>query len=189
MKITGLVLAGGYSQRMGTDKSALLLNDGRTLVQRQVDVLQQSGITDVLVARRRDQTAAQVPARTVFDIAIESGPMAGVAAGLATIRDGMLFMIAVDMPYVTTTVVRQMMALSSQGRGVIPHRGKSIECLIGVYPRELASAATARVAAGRLRVREFAALAEGMGLAMRWEIPQRLLSEFRNWNTPEDVTK
>jgi molybdopterin-guanine dinucleotide biosynthesis protein A len=80
-----------------------------------------------------------------------------------------------------------MISLASPGRGVVPHRGKSIECLIGVYPRELASLAAARVAAGRLRVREFAALAEGSGRAMRWEIPQRLLPEFRNWNTPEDV--
>jgi molybdopterin-guanine dinucleotide biosynthesis protein A len=70
---------------------------------------------------------------------------------------------------------------------VIPHRGQSIECLMGVYPRALAPLAAARVAAGRLRVREFAALAEGSGHAMRWEIPQQLLPEFRNWNTAEDV--
>jgi molybdopterin-guanine dinucleotide biosynthesis protein A len=172
---------------MGTDKSALVLADGRTLLQRQVDVLRQSGIAEVLVARRRDQLSAPVPARTVFDVATDSGPMAGVAAGLAAIHDGMLFVIAVDMPYVTPAVVRQMIALSSQGRGVIPHRGQSIECLMGVYPRALAPLAAARVAAGRLRVREFAALAEGSGHAMRWEIPQQLLPEFRNWNTAEDV--
>ena len=188
MRMTGLVLAGGHSQRMGTDKSALVLPDGRTLLQRQVDVLHQAGIADVLVARRRDQSPAPTPTRTVFDIATDRGPMAGVAAGLASIRDGMLFVIAVDMPHVSTDVIRQMVVLAAQGRGVIPHRGRSIECLTGIYPQRLASLAASRVASRQLRVREFAALAEGSGHAMRWEIPLRLVPEFRNWNTPADVS-
>jgi len=187
MHVTGLVLAGGYSQRMGKDKSALVLPDGRSLLQRQVALLHQSGIHEVLVARRRDQTAAPVAARTIFDIVHDRGPLAGIAAGLATIREGVLVVIAVDMPFMTATTLRAMIAVASPSRGVVPHRGASIECLVGVYPRTLAKLAAQRVAAGQLRVREFAALAEGMGRAMSWEIPPWCLPEFRNWNRPEDV--
>jgi molybdopterin-guanine dinucleotide biosynthesis protein A len=172
---------------MGTDKSTLVLSDGRTLLARQVALLWQAGVDEVLVSRRRVQPPVPGPGRTLIDSSPDSGPLAGVATALAAMRGELLFVIAVDMPHVSTAVVRQMISLASPGRGVVPHRGKRIECLIGVYPRELASLAAARVAAGRLRVREFAALAEGSGRAMRWEIPQRLLPEFRNWNTPEDV--
>jgi molybdopterin-guanine dinucleotide biosynthesis protein A len=189
MRITGLVLAGGHSRRMGADKSALVLPDGRTLLQRQVGLFSQSGLDELLVARRRDQAPVAVAARTVFDLAHDSGPLAGIATALGAMRGDLLFVVAVDMPYVTPAVVRQMIVLASPGRGVVPHRGASIECLIGVYPRELAPFAAARVAAGRLRVRDFAAIAEGMGAALRWEIPPRLVPEFRNWNTPGDVQR
>ena len=116
-------------------------------------------------------------------------PLAGISAGLDAMRGELLFVIAVDMPHVSTDVIRRMISLSSPGRGVIPHRGKGIECLIGIYPRALAPLAARRVASRRLRVREFAALAEGMGQAIRWEIPPRLVPEFRNWNTPEDIQR
>ncbi|HUG12739.1 MAG TPA: molybdenum cofactor guanylyltransferase [Opitutaceae bacterium] len=187
MHITGLVLAGGHSRRMGTDKSALVLSDGRTLLARQVDLLRQAGVDEVIVSRRPGQPPIAVPAQTLIDCAPDSGPLAGIATALAAMRGELLFVIAVDMPHVSTAVVRQMISLASPGRGVVPHRGDSIECLVGVYPRELAAMAAERVAAGQLRVRDFAAIAEGMGAAMRWEIPERLVPEFRNWNTPEDV--
>ncbi|HEY5551182.1 MAG TPA: molybdenum cofactor guanylyltransferase [Opitutaceae bacterium] len=185
--MTGLVLAGGYSRRMGTDKSALLLPDGRTLLARQVALLRQAGVDEVLVARRRDQPAAAPHARTVFDIVHDHGPLAGIAAGLRSVREGVLFALAVDMPYLTTDTLRHMISLASTGRGVVPHRGGTIECLIGIYPCDLATLAASRVAAGQLRVREFAALAEQSGRAMHWEIPDRLTAEFGNWNKPEDV--
>ena len=187
MRVTGLVLAGGYSRRMGADKSALVLPDGRTLLRRQVALMQQAGVAEVLVARRRDQPPVAAPARTVIDIVHDHGPLAGIAAGLAQIAGGALLFLAVDMPFVSTAVLRRMIDLSTSGCGVVPHRGKGIECLIGVFPQTLAALAASRVAAGRLRVRDFAAVAEMSGHAMRWEIPPRLIPEFSNWNKPEDV--
>jgi len=188
MRVTGLVLAGGHSRRMGTDKSAFLLPDGRTLLQRQIAVLRQAGVAEVLISRRAAQVPVSAGARIVIDRAPDSGPLAGIAAGLATIRAGVLLVLAVDMPHVSTTVLRQMIALASIGRGVVPHRGNGVECLIGVYPHSLAALAARRAASGQLRVREFAALAEVSGHAMRWEIPERFLPEFENWNKPEDIT-
>ena len=189
MRVTGLVLAGGYSTRMGSDKSELKLPDGRTLLQRQVDVLLQSGVDEVLVSRRGDQPAVGVPARVVVDEVRDRGPLAGIAAGLNAISEGVLVVLAVDIPFISVEALQAMIALATDDRGVVPHRGNSIECLVGVYPKSLAKIAAARVAEGKLRVREFAAWAEENGHAVPWEIPERLIPEFKNWNRPEDVTK
>jgi len=187
MRVTGLILAGGHSRRMGTDKAQLRLSDGRTLLERQVALLRQSGVDDVVVSRRRGQTPVSVPAHMLWDASPDSGPLAGIATAMTAMRGGILVVIPVDMPHLSTDVIRQLMRLSSSGRGVVPHRGRTIECLVGVYPQTLSNIASARVASGCLRVREFAAIAEGMGLAMRWEIPPRHLHAFKNWNRPEDV--
>ncbi|WP_366524749.1 cyclic pyranopterin monophosphate synthase MoaC, partial [Nannocystis sp.] len=51
----GLVLAGGRSTRMGTDKAALIHPDGRSLARRTYDLLAGAGCVDVVLSLRHDQ--------------------------------------------------------------------------------------------------------------------------------------
>ncbi len=189
MRVTGLVLAGGHSRRMGADKSALVLHDGRTLLQRQVDVLRQAGVAEILVARRRDQPPVNAPARTVIDLVPDSGPLGGIAAGLAAINDGVLLVLAVDVPRISTDFLRHLIALSAPWRGVVPQIGPIDQHLVATYPRTLAPLAAGLVRAGRNSVRGFAGRAMVSGSLMHWEIPGRFAAEFVNWNKPEDVQR
>lgn len=189
MRVTGLVLAGGHSRRMGTDKATLVIEDGRTLLERQVALLRESGLDEVVISRRRGQPSVETSARVLLDEAEDSGPLAGIATAMAETNADLLLVIPIDMPFLGKEVIRQLLALASPGRGVVPHRGDTIECLVGLYPCTLASLAASRVAAGQLKVREFAAIAEETGHAIRWEIPPELVPAFRNWNKPEDVEK
>ena len=80
--MSGVVLAGGASRRMGRDK-ALMELDGEPLVARAVRLL--SGVcSDVAVAsgdgRRLD--GAGLGVRQVADVVPDAGPVAGIAAGL-----------------------------------------------------------------------------------------------------------
>lgn len=188
MRVHGLILAGGHSRRMGADKASLVMRDGRTLLQRQVDLLHQTGAVEVLVARRRDQHPVAVPARTVIDCSPDSGPLAGIAAGLGAIRDGVLLVLAVDMPHVSPALLRHLIALSAPWRGVVPHTASSVECLAAVYPHTLAPLAASLVAAGRNSVRNFANLAAVSGQLLCWHTTGRFTGEFANWNTPADIS-
>ena len=81
-QIDAIVLAGGASRRMGTDKAHIVI-DGRTLLQRSIDAVVGAGAERVVVVGLRGELEA-LPAqvRTVPDSAPGSGPLGGVVDGL-----------------------------------------------------------------------------------------------------------
>ncbi|MBR3585763.1 MAG: NTP transferase domain-containing protein, partial [Oscillospiraceae bacterium] len=76
--ISGIVLAGGFSKRMGTDKAELKLG-GMTLLELQVRKLQQIGITDIMVSGYGKPVEGT---RAIEDIYPHKGPMSGIHACL-----------------------------------------------------------------------------------------------------------
>jgi molybdenum cofactor guanylyltransferase len=88
--VTGIVLAGGRSSRMGRDKAALKL-DGQTLQNRCVAVLREC-FPEVLVIRHDD-----VPGL---------GPIGGLATALR--RAPEVFVVACDMPFLNAGLIREM---------------------------------------------------------------------------------
>jgi molybdopterin-guanine dinucleotide biosynthesis protein A len=93
--LTGLVLAGGRSRRMGTDK-ALLTVDGRPLVSHVAARLATSCPT-VLVAPG-PRRLLQVVWQQVDDRVAGAGPLAGILGGLAAAKTPLVAVVAVDMP-------------------------------------------------------------------------------------------
>lgn len=88
--MTGVVLAGGKSSRMGRDKSGLKL-DGQTLQDRCVAVLREC-FPEVLVIRDDD-----VPGL---------GPIGGIATALRRVPE--IFVVACDMPFLDAARIRVM---------------------------------------------------------------------------------
>lgn len=106
-KISGLVLSGGRSSRMGTDKSALDYR-GQPHLHYMVGLL--GGFCDkVFVSTRKDQSIAEgqnsLPDR--FEIA---GPMNGILSALTVRPDCAWLITAVDMPNVDADVLKLLIA-------------------------------------------------------------------------------
>jgi len=89
LNFTGVVLAGGRSSRMGRDK-ALLAIDGRTLLDRAIELLREAGATKVLVSGDRP---GGIP-----DMTPGLGPVGGIASVLSQVDDGAFVVMPVDMP-------------------------------------------------------------------------------------------
>ena len=69
----GVVLAGGQSSRMGSDKANLILKN-KTLLQNACELLTAAGASDVLISRNVQSTTAQY----IADIYPGSGPLGGL---------------------------------------------------------------------------------------------------------------
>ncbi|KGM52296.1 hypothetical protein N792_04070 [Lysobacter concretionis Ko07 = DSM 16239] len=94
---TGVVLAGGRSSRMGRDK-ALLDWHGRPLLEHMQALLREAGAARVIVSGPYGGLA-------VPDRAPGKGPMGGIASIAATLPDGVLVLVPVDMPRLTPTML------------------------------------------------------------------------------------
>ncbi|MDP8977916.1 MAG: molybdenum cofactor guanylyltransferase, partial [Actinomycetota bacterium] len=128
--MTGLVLAGGDSTRMGRDKALLRLG-GRTLVERAVAVL--ADCCDPVLVASGD--GRRLPGPGVEQVADRSGagPLAGILGGLERSPHPLVAVVAVDMPYASAAVLR---ALAAQWRGepaVVPSVAGRLEPLHAVW--------------------------------------------------------
>jgi len=98
---TAIVMAGGDSQRMGSDKASLLL-DGQTLLHSVIATMQQL-FPQVIVSVRQPRAGIDLP--QVCDEQPDGGPLAGLVASLGQITTPWAFMVACDMPFVVPEVV------------------------------------------------------------------------------------
>ncbi len=186
--LSGLVLAGGQSTRMGRDKAALKLPDGRTLLQRQVDLVRAAGAGSVLVSVQAGSEFTGEGVRVVVDGLPDAGPLAGIAAGLSAAPAGLVLVLAVDMPAITAAHLQMLLALATPARGVVPVFDGQIEPLVAVYPSTLAASAEARLAAGQRAVHGWVRSEAAGGNMLLWDAPPDWAGALRSWNTPEDVS-
>ena len=97
--VYGLVLAGGESRRMGSDK-ALLLNDGETQLARAVRLLQ-AHTEKVFVSARVSQSGDSERNRfpQILDRYQDMGPLAGILSAMETEPSVSWLVLACDRFY------------------------------------------------------------------------------------------
>ncbi len=186
MKVSGLVLAGGASRRMGRDK-AWLEWEGRPLVERAVAVLRQSGIEEVFISGRADADYGGLGCPVLLDAAPGQGPLGGIVRGLQECGAPLVLVLAVDLPRMVPEVLRGLLAHVEGGVGVVPVREGELEPLAAVYPEACAELAAGRLRRGERSVRGFAEACGQAGAIRQWVVPAGLGGAFANWNRPGDL--
>jgi len=103
--VWGLVLAGGESRRMGSDK-ALLKRDGHTQLGRSVELLERH-VERAFVSARAEQ--AGEPERSRFPQIVDRysgiGPVAGILSALQENRNVSWLVLACDLPNVDDATI------------------------------------------------------------------------------------
>jgi molybdopterin-guanine dinucleotide biosynthesis protein A len=184
--MSGLVLAGGASRRMGTDKAQLVVGT-EPLVVRAVRTLAQV-CTDVVVASGDGHRLDHLGLRQVADAIPGAGPLCGIAAGLEGAHHERVAVLAVDMPWASPGVLRLLAALWDGEAAVVPVVGGRWEPLHAVWARSAAPRLTERLEAGDRSVRG-ALTALGVRLAGEdeWRAVEPAATFAANLNTPDDV--
>lgn len=156
--LLGLVVCGGMSRRMGSDK-ALLDLAGVRLVERAIAAL--DGVVDqVVLATGREARYGETGLECVLDEVADAGPLAGLVAGLEFARQRGatgLVVTACDTPRASGAVYR---ALSNSwqdcsGDALLLQTSEGQEPLIAIYGPRCAAAAKRALDAGRRRMTAF----------------------------------
>jgi molybdopterin-guanine dinucleotide biosynthesis protein A len=193
--IAGIVLAGGASRRMGTDKAALRMPDGEVLLDRAVRHLTEAGADEVVVATGTAGRLGELPWTEVGDGAHAGrGPLAGLLAALSLLagadRPPLALVLAVDLPFASPTVLRWLAReLAVTGvPGLLPLAAVAArpQPLHAAYqPAAVAPHLAASLAAGELRVLRALAAAGAVQVA----VPGADRDWHRNVNTPLDLRR
>ena len=146
-QITGIVLGGGRSRRLGGSRSKLLTHIGGKLVLARVADTLKMVCTELVLVVRPDQEG-DVPdlgialnMHVVTDTEPYKGPLAGIHAGLAASTTPLSFVVAGDHPFVSRNLVTAMAATASADgpenlSAVVPRTDGILHPLHAVYPRE-----------------------------------------------------
>lgn len=184
-----VLLAGGQSQRMGRDKALLPLPDGRVLWQRQLAVLQELAPAELFISGpARDGFPPDIP--LLPDDAPGLGPLAGIAAALATIQSKRLVVLAVDLPSMTAGYLRGLLDDDGPGvssQGIVPQlRGGFLEPLAATYPKTALVAAQGGLRRADRSLQTFARVLIDSGQVRARPVSSADTGLFVNWNEPGD---
>src|SRR5512138_3186509 len=131
--VTGVVLVGGRSARMGSDK-ALLTVEGRPLYRIALDALRGAGLSRLLLAGGGRARFEEEAVAVVEDVHPGSS-LGGLHAGLLSAGTGWIFALACDMPSPSPGLIRQLLSLREGFDVVIPGRDGRLEPLFAAYSR------------------------------------------------------
>lgn len=176
--MSGIVLAGGLSSRMGQPK-ALLTLEGKTLLQRQADKLRALGIEDLMISGGFELPGA----RTIVDEYPQRGPLGGLHACLKAAESERCLVLSVDVPLIPVSALAHLCRAHSEGITVLCHGGDE-EPLIAVYDSGVHGIIAPMIESGGAPVRRLRERAV-------WNrFDYRGPSDFlQNCNTPEDFER
>ena len=103
--ITGIILSGGKSSRMGKDKGFLTFN-GKSFIQHSIDALKPV-VTEIIIVS--DNKKYDVFGLKRIEDAIENaGPLAGIYSGLKYSNTDYNLVLSCDIPLINTTILQKL---------------------------------------------------------------------------------
>ena len=182
--VTGVILVGGRSRRMGRDKILLPVN-GVPIISTIHDKLE-SLFQHILVIGHHRPEFDDLNITSHDDILPNCGVLGGIYTALALSNTPYIFTVAGDMPNLSEELIAKVARHRSRCDAVIPRSASGMEPLFAVYSRTCRDPIRENLEAGQLKV--LRALG-GMKVdsPMVPEPPEGSPDPFANINTPEDL--
>ncbi|MDA8217023.1 MAG: molybdenum cofactor guanylyltransferase [Dehalococcoidales bacterium] len=130
--VSGAVLAGGKSTRMGADKAGLRVGD-ETLLGRVVARL--AGVVEEVFVVGRVPTELPSSVRAVSDLRPGAGSLGGIFTALSFAQGSRCLVVACDMPFLNRRLLAYLLDLSPGYDVVIPRDDGNVEPLHAVYAK------------------------------------------------------
>lgn len=153
MKTTGIIMAGGKSSRMGTNK-ALLKIDEITVIERIANELKKC-VDEIIIVTNHMDNYRFLGYPMVEDIYKEKGPMGGIHAGLLASNTEKNLVVACDMPFISADLGRFLLNQLDEYQVVVPDIDDQFHPLFAAYKKELARPMEEALKNDQLRIRFF----------------------------------
>ena len=186
--ITGVVLGGGQSRRMGQDKRVLEWEGVRFLDK---VCLTMGELFDevLLVTATEDYPCTHLPVRLVTDAIPRKGSLGGLYTGIMEASYPSVFVVACDMPFLNTLVISRICTLPESDVVMVKH-STGLQPLHGRYSKRCYPILEQMVQEGNLRIQS---LVHHSSLSVQL-IEESMFRDidphgysFLNMNTPSDL--
>ena len=186
--MTGVILAGGKSRRMGRHK-LFVKAGGVSLFHRVYSVLYQI-FPEIIVVANDPECFQSYPVRVIPDIFPNKGALGGLYTGIKNASADSSFCFAGDMPFLNIRLIRAMMKKYEEGDVIIPKTSDGLQPLHAIYSKKCLTPIEGLLSRGNLKIIDFFRGLTVIYIAER-EIRSYdpMLISFLNINTKEDLRR
>mgnify|MGYP001392302733 CR=1 FL=1 len=183
-QVTGAILAGGRSSRMGRNK-ALLDVAGLPLIERTYRTMAEL-FAEVIVVTNTPRDYVFLPCPLVGDVYPNVGSIAGVHSALQHSTNETIFVVPCDMPFLEPRLIRQLCAQNGDWDALVPVSARGVEPLHALYRRRCLPQLETRLLSGRKQLLGFLRSVETRYVDVDASLSASAEPLFCNLNTPQD---
>jgi len=186
--MTGVILAGGESTRMGKNKALIEIN-GKRIIDRTVSLFREV-FDDVLLVTNTPLDYIELKVRIVTDLVSGKGSLGGIYTGLFFSSSPKAFFVGCDMPFLDRRVIQYFLGLAQTADIVVQRTKDYWQPLHAIYPRTLLKPIERLLQQGELKI-----IKTYQGMRVREVTGEELkrfdpdLHTLSNFNTPEELKK
>ncbi len=177
--ICGGILAGGKSSRMGTEKG-LQTFKGKSLILYSIETLKPFCSEFLISSNNIAYHQFKFP--LVKDVVPDCGPLGGLLSLLRKMSKEYLFVLACDMPFVTSETIKLLLEGIDTTECIVPKTEDKIEPLCAIYSRSLISKIEKQIATGDYSMHTLI-----MNSTRKFVHFEEEFTEFRSINTPGEL--
>lgn len=149
-EITGIILAGGKSSRMGRDKGLLPLH-GQPFVQHIINAL--NPLVERTLIITANEAYQQFECECYADLYPNGGPLGGIYTGLSYSKTKHNFVLSCDVPLVASALLEDMLSLHNGQKTItIAQEDQQLLPLIGLYHQACMPAFLKKIEQGKLKL-------------------------------------
>jgi len=183
MNTCGVILSGGKSSRMGTNKSLLTI-DNQPVIQKISEELKQCN-DEVIVVSNQHETYDFLGLKQISDRHTGKGPLAGLETALYHVNADVYMFAACDMPFISSEVYRFLLQQLAHYDAVVPIYNNQMHPLAGIYKKSVLPQIQSQIEKNNLKVKGFFAYVNVIYVRDFGNLSDELLQKhFFNMNNP-----
>ena len=182
--ITGIILAGGKSSRMGTDKGMILLN-GKKFIEHIINALSPN-VNQIIIIANNDNYN-ELGYKVYKDLIEDSGPLGGIYTGLKLSTTEKNIVLSCDTPFITTEFIKFIISNSNDSEITVPVFKNNTEPLCAVYSKNITQNIYDLIVNNELKMQNV--LKKFKTKELQINSNHTMFSEnlFQNINTPQEL--
>lgn len=134
-KLNGIILAGGQSSRMGSDKALIKIED-KTIIEIMIDKLKPF-YGEIIISANDVDSYSKFGCRVIPDKFINAGPLAGIYSALSESEYERSFIISCDLPLVSNKLIDFLIKYDSGREIFLPVALGEYHQLCGIYSKSI----------------------------------------------------
>ena len=133
-QLTGIILCGGKSSRMGQNKALLEIN-GKYIISYVIEILKP--FCDEIIISTNTNELDFLPYRKVNDIFNDIGPISGIFSSLLKSRNHKNIVLSCDTPFIKADLLFELLSYSHNFDIVLPEFNNHLQTMTGFFSKNI----------------------------------------------------